>query len=201
MKKLLWVVLTLVVTAPALFAQTDLEMQLTRKIAQAQMNQQIPNEQQQAFLTKLEEIRQLVKEMTEYDASIVMQDVVRLADDFFTYVPQQAGVPATAREFQAKRGASMMTWAYFVDAPMQAGWTEESFIITQAVDDFLNKGAYSWNGEREKHELAVFSAVIKQYSPWGNSAQQEVKQDKTRSAGNTSKSYEPMLPLSTHLKR
>ena len=196
MKRAWWVVVVLAVAAPALFAQTDLKTQVARQAAQARMSQQQAVEQQQKIILKrIETVRRLVGNMKEYNASFVMQAVVELADTFFTYVPAQAGVPATAADFRAKEDMEMQALAYFIDQPMQAGWMSdgEEFVITRAIDTFLKEDAYQWGGEKEKRELAVFSQIIKKYSPW--------KKQENKEPAAKKNSREPVLPLSSHIKK
>ena len=130
MKKMLWVVLVSAVLTPALWAQNDLEMQVTRAMVSAQQKQQVTDEQASIILRKLDNVRELVVSMTEgYNPSYVMQAVLDLADAFFAYIPQQPGIPASAADFTPKEGVRMQNWALVIDRPVPVGWNKnESFI-------------------------------------------------------------------------
>lgn len=205
MRQVLWTVALLAVAAPALFANSNLETRITRGIAQAQSNPPVSNEQKEIILQQLDVVRRLVKNAEEYNSSIVMQAIVRLADVFFAYIPQQAGIPANVESFHAKQENEMQAWALLIDQPIQAGWNqEESFVISQAIDQFLREDACQWGGQKEKQELAVFSAIIRRYSPWisPTSQTEKVENSGKKNPGNESKTHrEPVLPLSTHLRQ
>ncbi len=201
MRKVLLAVVMLAV-APVLFAQVH---------TAGKAEQNISDEQAAIVLQRLEGVQKLAGKMNPYNSSIMMQSVVMLADAFFKYVPQEAGVPANAADFKAKQNVSLRSWALVLDKPVIAGWADgEEFIITKAIDDFLANDAYQWGGEKEKQELAVFSAIIKQYSPWLDNVKQQTKTEiiqqvhkglgKARPAGETLRK-EPMLPLSSHIKK
>lgn len=201
MKKVLLAVVMLAV-APALFAQVN---------TAGKAEQNISDEQAAIVLQRLEGVQKLAGKMNPYNSSIMMQSVVMLADAFFAYVPQEAGVPATAAEFKAKQNVNLREWALRLDRPVTAGWTNgEEFVITKAIDDFLSNDAYQWGSEKEKRELAVFSAIIKQYSPWLDNVKQQTKTEiiqqvrkdsgKARPAGEMLRK-EPVLPLSSHIKK
>ncbi len=203
MKKALWMAALLTVVAPTVFAYNDLEIRVAREVTQAQLAQQITDEQKGIILRQLDAVRSLVTKSEEYNPSLVMQAVLRLADVFFAYMPEQAGVPARVEDFHTKQEQEMNAWALLIDRPIQAGWGESDFfVISQAIDQFLQEDAYQWRGEKEKQELAMFSAIIKKYSPWGSAEKKEESgKDLNKTQTRKPSHKEAVLPLSTHLRQ
>lgn len=160
MKKGLWVVLVVCLAAPALFAQLTSQLEGAVKRAIAEKIQPVTtgtqvapdSPEKTAVLIQLGVVRRFVKKSTQENPSLIMQAVVRLADEFFAY--KKAG-HTDLRELVRE-----------IETPIETGWdANKKFVVSEAIDEFTDVLSHEWGSREPTDELLAFAAVLKQYPP------------------------------------
>ena len=161
MKKSLWLLAIIGILVPSsLSANANLTAAVSRRVAQQQMQRDPRYEKLQQQLINF---RELVGTIQEEDVSVVMQGVLELADAFFDYAAQNPELKS--QEFQFRKGINIKKIVREIDTPMEVGWCRtEVFVVSYAIERFLEDGLCTWTGEQEKNELALFKQVLETYS-------------------------------------
>lgn len=151
MKKVLWVVCVSLVAVPALFAQTNLQLEgaIKKEIAK-KVYVQKKGTTDQAVLIQLQTVRKFVKKSQTENVSLIMQSVVMLADSFFDYIKNG--------------GTDVRLLVREIETPMEVGWSnQEVFVVSQAIDQFTDILSHEWGSKEPTDELVKFGEILKQY--------------------------------------